>query len=171
MELSKYKDIFEKEFLKDVKPPKDYYRMFSKQTESYSYDLDAKLFYGIERILTFYNDNNELVVKVKRNNVKTLYLTYLTLNTKFGIVPEKTLVDVTKTRAFYINIEMSMDKNMEVIPYIIQYNSSGKKNMKSINRPMQYFKVDEDVIKLRLAFKFKGFGNFILRSITRRDVK
>src|SRR5699024_155545 len=114
--------------------------MFSKHTKAYRYDLDDKLFYGKDQILTFTNNKNELVVNVKRNNLETLDLYYLTLDTNSRIMSEHTFVDLTKTRAFYINFEMSVSKEMEVIPYIIQYNFSGKKNIISINKPMQYFK-------------------------------
>lgn len=170
LRLSHYKTLFEQEFVKDVRPPKDYYLMFKRSRSDFGYDLSEKLFYGLKPPFSYTNKNNELVVHVKKNKIKTLYLTYMTLDTKFENVPKESFVNLEKTRNFYINIELSKNKNVEVIPYIVQYNKLGKKNMIKITKPMQFFKVDEDVIKLRLVFKCKGHGNFIIRSITRRDL-
>jgi len=171
LKLSKYKSLFEKEFIKDVRPEKDYYLMFKRSKRDKEYSLESKYFYGLHPPFTFKMVDGQLNVNVKSNKIKTLYLTYLTLDTKFGSVPKESLVNLENVKKFYINIDITTNASVEVIPFIIQYDLNGKKNMKRITRPMEYFEADNDVIKLRLVFKVKGYGNFIIRSIKRRDVE
>lgn len=162
--------MFEKEFINDIQPPKNYYLMLKRAKSDFEYDINSEYFYGIQPPISYERVSNQLNVTVKKNTIKTLYLTYLTLDTKFKNVPKETFVDLEKSRKFYINIDITANTSVEVIPFIIQYDTLGKKNMKRITRPMEYFEADDDVIKLRLVFKIKGHGNFIIRSIKRRDV-
>lgn len=163
--------MFESEFVKDIKPSDDFYITINRSEKDTDYQLDHELFYGLTPPFKIKSSNNQLNVNVKENKIKTLYLTYLTLDTKFAEVPGTSFVDLSKSREFYVNLDIDTNNNVEVIPYIIQYDSQGKKNMTQINRPMQYFSADDDVIKIRLVFKVKGQGNFIIRSIKRRDVR
>ncbi|MCK1975513.1 hypothetical protein LNK15_00400 [Jeotgalicoccus huakuii] len=162
--------MFEKEFINDIKPPKNYYLMLKRAKGDIEYEIKSEYFYGIQPPISYEKVNNQLNVTVKKHTIKTLYLTYLTLDTKFKNVPQETFVDLENSRKFYINIDVTANSSVEVIPFIIQYDTFGKKNMKRITRPMEYFEADDDVIKLRLVFKIKGHGNFIIRSIKRRDV-
>src|SRR5699024_8337623 len=118
-----------------------------------------KLFYGLTPPFIIKSNNNQLNVNVKENKIKTLYLTYLTLDTKFAEVPDESFVDLTKNRKFYVTLDIDTNNNIEVKPYIIQYDLKGKKNMTQITRSMQYFSADDDVFKIRLVFKVKGHGN------------
>jgi len=170
LKITQYIDLFEKEFKKDIEPPKDYYTLLKRSKRDIVYDLNKINFYGVKPPFSYINKNDHLVVNVKKNNIKTLYLSHLILDTKFGNVPEKSFVNLEETKKFYISIDISENKGIEVIPFIIQYNESGKKNMIRVIHPVQLFEVENDVKKLRLVFKVKGYGNFIIRHIIRRDV-
>lgn|SRR5699024_6237064 len=162
--------MFEREFINDIKPPKNYYLMFKRAKSDIDYELKSDYFYGIQPPISFETVHNQLNVTVKKHTIKTLYLTYLTKDTKFGSVPNKSFVNLEESRKFYINIDIITNKNVDVIPFIIQYDTFGKKNMKRVTKQMEYFEADNDVIKLRLVFKIKGHGKFIIKSIKRRDV-
>src|SRR5699024_1285165 len=170
MKLSKYKKFFEEEFHNDIGLPEDYYLLIKCKKNEYDYELTDEQFYGLQPPFTYKNHKGQLVVNVKKNTNKKLYLVYLKKDLKFDVVPSKSFVDLEFSRKFYLNIDIETNKSLKVTPFIVPYNEVGKKKMEKISRPMQLFEVDEDVIKLRLVFKVKGNGNFIIRSITRRDV-
>jgi|SRR5699024_351960 len=169
MKLSKYKKFFEEEFHNDIGLPEDYFLLIKRNKKDYKYELTDEQFYGLQPPFTYKNHKGQLVVKVQKNTNKKLYLVYLTKDLKFDVVPDKSFVDLEFSRRFYLNIDIETNKSLTVTPYIVPYNKIGKKKMEKITRPMQFFEVDEDVIKLRLVFKVSGHGNFIIRSITRRD--
>lgn len=170
MNLSKYKKVFEEEFRSEIELPEDYYLLIKRKKNDYDYELTDEKFYGLQPPFTYKNHKGQLVVNVKKNTNKKLYLVYLTKDLKFDVVPNKSFVDLEFSRKFYLNIDIEANKSLTVTPFIVPYNEVGKKKMEKVSRPMQLFTVDEDVIKLRLVFKVNGHGNFIIRSIIRRDV-
>src|SRR5699024_10012109 len=137
---------------KEIKPH-NFYSKISNNEKKYSYPLDDALFYYLSPPLKSESSKKGLKVSVQQNKVKTLYLSYLTLNNKFSEMPEKTFVDTKSITAFYLDLGIETSKHVEVIPYIIHYNNMGKNGMTKVVMRNQLIRLKKDDVKLRLTFK------------------
>lgn len=162
---SKYKEVFEKEI-----KPYNFYSKISKHDDKYTYPLDKTLFYYPSPPINIESSKKGLIVHVKNNKVKTLYTSYLTLNNKFAEIPEESFIDTKDITAFYLDLGIETSNHVEVIPYIIHYNSIGKDGMTKVTMRNQLIRLKKDDIKLRLTFKIKGSGSFIINNINRINV-
>jgi len=169
MDIIKYKSEYEKVFENEIKP-QNFHSKISNSEKKYSYPLDGALFYHPSPPLNIESSKKGLKVSVKQNKVKTLYLSYLTLDNKFAEIPEKSFVDTESITAFYLDLGIESNNQVEVIPYIIHYNNIGKNGMTKVTMRNQLIRLKKDDVKLRLTFKIKGFGNFIINNISRINV-
>lgn len=169
MDIIKYKSEYEKVFEKEIKPH-NFYSKISNKEKKYSYPLDKSLFYYLSPPLNSESSRDGLKVFVKHNKVKTLYLSYLTLNNKFAEIPEKSFVDTNSMTEFYLDLGIETSDQVEIIPYIIHYNNMGKNGMTKVTMRNQLIRLKKDDVKLRLTFKVKGFGNFTINNISRINV-
>src|SRR5699024_10518863 len=169
MDIIKYKSEYEKVFEKEIKPH-NFYSKISNNQKKYSYPLDEALFYYRSPPLNSESSRKGLKVSVQQNKVKTLYLSYLTLNNKFAEIPDKSFVDTKSITAFYLDLGIETSSDVEVIPYIVHYNNSGKNGMTRITMRNQLIRLKKDDIKLRLTFKVRGSGNFAINNISRVNV-
>jgi len=169
MDIIKYQSKYEEVFEKEIRPH-NFYSRISKQNNRYTYPLEAKLFYYPSPPLNSKSSKTGFIVYVKKNKIKTLYMSYLTLNNKFAEIPEKSFVDVNNIIGFYLDLGIETSSDVEVIPYIIHYNNVGKNGMTKVTMRNQLIRLKEDDIKLRLTFKIKGSGNFVINNISRINV-
>jgi len=167
MNLSIYKAKFEKEFESSIKPNKNIFSYMKLKNKKHTYPLSLDMFYYKNPPITVRKDKSKINVFVEKNEIKTLYLSYLTLDTKFAEIPEKSFINLDTLKSFHFDVDISTTNSVEVIPFIIHYNNKGKKKMTRITRRNQLVEIAEDEIKCRLTFKIKGNGNFSIKSITR----
>src|SRR5699024_9704150 len=169
MDIIKYQSKYEEVFEKEIKPH-NFYSKISKHDNQYTYTLKASLSYYPSPTLSCKSSKRGLIVYVKKNKMKTLYISYLTLNNNFAEIPEKTFVDIENITALYLDLGIETSSDVEVIPYIVHYNNSGKNGMTRITMRNQLIRLKKDDIKLRLTFKVKGSGNFVINNISRVNV-
>src|SRR5699024_6798384 len=167
MKLSMYKKLFENEFELNIKPSKNLYSYIRNIKNVYTFPLDRSKFYFQNPPISIKEENDQLDVFVEPNTIKTLYLSYLTLDNKFAEIPAESFINIESLEHFYIDINIATSSDVEVIPFIIHYNNKGKKKMTRITNRNQLITILEDETKIRLTFKVKGNGNFKIKRITR----
>lgn len=174
MNLIIYKELFEQEFERELKPPADFYSRVKTNEDMFEYRLIEEVFYHLSPPIVSYMEKGSLNVLVTPNNIKTLYVSYMTLDTKFEKLPDDSFVEIDRSngpKLFYLDIDITViDDGLEVIPFIIHYNKKGKKKMTRVTLRNQLIRIAEDEKKLRLTFKVKGNGNFTINNIRRSNL-
>lgn len=137
----------------------------SDNSSNKSYPLDQDLFYSSKDVIVPLSDNEEYDWKVEVNSYKMLYLSYKSLNNKFDLAPEESFIEIDRSEAYYLDVNIDSTKGLGITPFVIHYSNGRKTRLTKIvgRNQILEFQVGED--KCRLTFKINGAGNFSIEHI------
>lgn len=170
MKLSKYISEFETLYKESIDLHKIFSKINTNNGREYFHSLHIEKFFYPSPPVSMEFLNGKLGIRVRKHKIKTLYISYLTLDTNFNKIPEMSFLNINESKAFYIDMDIQHNDTIELIPYIIHYNDNGKKRMTRITKRNQFIISDEDIVKIRLVIKVNGYGNFTINNIKTTDI-
>ncbi|KKK33964.1 hypothetical protein WN59_10210 [Salinicoccus sediminis] len=168
MNLRQYRKAFNKEFKKQGLSKTTIFKSIklfnSKNLTIRNYSLKRDLFYYSKNVFVP-NSNDFPSWNVEKNNIKMLYISYLTLNNNFAYSPDESFFNIEENEVYYIDISVSQSKNIIVTPIIIHYSRGKKTKLTKIIDKNQLLNFSNDEDKCRLTFKIEGSGDFSIENI------
>lgn len=131
---------------------------------NYKYSTNKSYFFSSQLVIGVDNYNDKLRVIVEPNNLKKLYLSYQTLNNRFGEAPDESLLDLNNYTKYRFSFVINKNGNIDITPYIIHYKNGDKRKLSRVDKTNQIIDFSDDN-QCRLTFKITGHGMFTINEI------
>lgn len=169
MDFKRYKKSFDREYKRQQLSNLDIFNSLSTfnsdNSSNITYSLNKDLFYSSKGVIESLHTNEKYKWKVDKNNLKMLYLSYKTLNNKFDLPPEESLININASETYYFDVNIDSSKDLYITPIVIHYSKGQKTKLTKIVSKNQLLRFHENEDRCRLTFKVKGSGYFSIEHI------
>lgn len=163
MNLSQYKNrfnvVYKKEKIRRISTLLNEVKM-----SNFRFPIKEDLFFHSKPVLNLTEETHGLQVSVKDNKINKLYLSYQTLDNKFGESPKNSLLNLQAHKKYQFILRIDKEDSVDIVPYIIHYQDGNKRKLTEIKKNKQLIDFQNDSA-CRLTFKITGNGNFTIKEI------